>query len=92
MKALHGGRLPDVADVHGDLRPPPEGLGMEKEDNGRFKLAADGGVHLRTHHHHALKNRQTPASAPTEMTCSCFFEDEEEEEDRPLSVCVCVCP
>lgn len=55
VKALHRGRLSDVAHVHGDLGAPAEGLGVEKQDNGGFKLTADGRVHLGTDHHHTLR-------------------------------------
>lgn len=54
MKALHSGSLPDITNVYGDLWPPTESLGMEEQDNGSFKLTADGWVHLGTDHHHAL--------------------------------------
>lgn len=54
VEALHGGCLPDIANMYSDLRPPTEGLGVEEQDDGSFKLTADGGVHLGTDHHHAL--------------------------------------
>lgn len=55
VKALHRGRLPDVAHVHGHLRAPAEGLGVKEQDDGSLKLAADGRVHLGADHHHTLK-------------------------------------
>lgn len=55
MKALHSGSLPDVADMHCDLWPPAEGFGVEEQDDGGFKLTADGRVHLGTDHHHTLQ-------------------------------------
>lgn len=66
MKALHCGRLPDVAHVHGDLGAPAEGLGVEEQDDGGFKLTADGRVHLGTDHHHTL---QRPIRRHTLTSC-----------------------
>ena len=59
MQALHGGRLSYVPHVHGHLEAPTECFGVEEKDDGRLKLPADGGVHLRADHHHTLFN--TPA-------------------------------
>lgn len=67
MKALHCGRLPDVAHVHGDLRPPAKRLSVEEQDDGGFKLTADGRVHLGTDHHHAL---QQPITRQCQSTLS----------------------
>lgn len=66
VKALHCGRLPDVAHVHGDLGAPAEGLGVEEQDDGGFKLTADGRVHLGTDHHHTL---QRPIRRHTLTSC-----------------------
>lgn len=55
VKALHCSRLPDITDMDGDLRPPPESLCVEEQNDGSFELTADGRVHLGADHHHALK-------------------------------------
>lgn len=55
METLHGGRLPHVAHVHSDLGAAAEGLGVEEQYDGGFKLAADGRVHPGTDQHHPLQ-------------------------------------
>ena len=54
IQALSSGCLSHVPNVHCDLGAPAERLGVEQENDGRLKQTADGGVHLRADHHHAL--------------------------------------
>lgn len=55
LQTLHRGRLSDVAHVHRDLGAPAEGFGVKQQDDGGFKLAADGRVHLGADQHHPLE-------------------------------------
>ena len=67
LHAEHGGGLPDVAHVHGDLGAAAERLGVEQENDGRLELTADGRVHPGADHHHALKHHRhiTTTSPPS---------------------------
>lgn len=55
VESLYYCRLPHVAHVHGDLGAAAEGLSVEEQYNGSFKLAADGRVHPRTDQNHPLQ-------------------------------------
>lgn len=60
IHSFHCGRLSHVAYVHGNLETLVKGLCVKEQHNLGLKPPADGGVHLRAHHHHPLQGTNRP--------------------------------
>lgn len=75
LKGYHHSRLSHVPHVHRHLEAFAKGLGVEKKDDLGLEQPADGGLHLRAHHHHALHTGMVATQNPTSVSHVTEFHD-----------------